>query len=68
MGRGLPVAMHSRMAVWCSDTEMFCGEAMIRGLWGSCGLGPVEREQKTALVHMVSCRAFNKQLLQSQTF
>lgn len=46
MGLGLPVAMHSRMAFWCSDTEMFCGPAMMRGLWGGWGLGTAEGDQK----------------------
>ena len=42
----MPVAMHSRMALWCSDTEMFCGPAMMRGLWGSWGLGAAARVRK----------------------
>lgn len=46
MGLGLPVAMHSRMAFWCSDTEMFCGPAMMCGLWGSWGLGAAGGEQE----------------------
>lgn len=46
MGLGLPVAMHSRMAFWCSDTEMFCGPVMMRGLWGSWGLGAAEGEKE----------------------
>ena len=44
MGRGLPVAMHSRMALWWRDAEMFWGPVMMRGLWGSTGLRAAERE------------------------
>lgn len=46
IGLGFPVAMHSRMAVWWSDTEMFCGAVIMRGLWGRWGVRAVEGEEE----------------------